>query len=182
MTASASNTTPALSESEALQVVSRGVSREIRTESQRTTGYCSDAVKLQGHNVRKLAQKLEIRAEEKGEKFNADSYMSNISNANGIMGLFGFDIDEFTKWLETSDIKSLSAIYKAFRKLFVDPKPKQEKAPKEQSSESENIDESTPFDVVTSMLPHLSQEELVKVLDMIEALTVTPEAELAQAS
>jgi hypothetical protein len=173
--------TPAVSEAEALQVVSRGVNREIRTESQRTLGYCSDAVKLQGHNVRKLAQKLEIRAEEKGETFNADSYMSNISNANGIMGLFGFDLDEFKAWLDESPTKSLSAIYKAFRTLFVEPKPAKDKAPKADVDETSDKIEGTPLEVILSLLPHLSAEEREQVVEAIVALE-TPSEDVAEAA
>lgn len=170
---------PQITEAEALQVISRGVSRETRTEIQRTLAYCTDAVKLQGHNVRKLAQKLEIRAEEKGEKFNADSYMSNISNANGIMGLFEFDLDAFKVWLEEgAESKSLSAIYKAFRKLFAEPKPSnkdKDKAPKPEvgGDAGEGANSATPIEVVLSLLPHLSEEELAQVAEAIGAMTAT---------
>lgn len=173
--------TPAVSEAEALQVVSRGVSREIRTESQRTLGYCSDACKLQGHNVRKLAQKLEIRAEEKGETFNADSYMSNISNANGIMGLFGFDIESFKAWLDESPTKSLSAIYKAFRTLFVEPKPTKEKANKPEDEVLGYNNDLTPFELMMKLLPELTPEEREQVVEAIVALE-TPSEVVAEAA
>lgn len=169
---------PALTEAEAMQVVDRGVSREIRTDSQRTLGYCGDAVKLQGHNVRKLAQKLEIRHEEKGEVFNADSYMSNISNANGIMALFGWDMDAFKEWLETSPTKSLSAIFKAFRELFAEKKPAKDK-PAKTEGDGETVS-GTPLEVVLSLLPHLSPEERLVVAEALIALD-TAQADEAEA-
>lgn len=176
-----SQTQTTLTEAQACTVVYNGVKREVRVDSERTISYCSDAVKLQGFNVRKLAQKCEIRAEEKGETFNADSYQSNVSNANGIMALFGYDLDEFKAWLETSPTKSLSAIFKAFRELFVEPKAPKNK--KDQNPESENAGaekaETPLIDVVLSAIPHLTAEERQLVAMMIIELD-TAEADAAE--
>lgn len=176
-----SNTT--LTEAQACNVVYNGVKREVRVDSERTLDYCKDAVKLQGFNVRKLAQKCEIRAEEKGENFNADSYQSNVSNANGVMALFEYDIVAFEEWLKTAESKSLSKIFKQFRELFVDPKPAKTKTHKDQTPDSEGADvDPTPLiDVVLSALPHLSAEErqlvanMIIELDTVEDDSSTPE-------
>lgn len=159
--------TPTLSETEAINVIVKGVNREVRTESHRTLSYCKDATNLRGHSVRKLANK----AEDLGKISNSDSYQSNVSNANGIMGLFEYKLDEFSAWLETSETKSLSAIYKAFRQLFVEPKPAKEKAPKDSSDESgaDKI-EGTPLEVIMSLLPHLTPEERVQVIEAAFAI------------
>lgn len=164
--------TPLITEAEALQVISRGVSRAERTEAQRTLSYVTDACKLRGHNVRKLAQKLEIRAEEKGERFNADSYMSNVSNANGIMGLFEYDLDAFKVWLEEeAESKSLSAIYKAFRKLFADPKPSNKRKAQKgaDAGAGEGSEKDVPhvplIDQMIANLVHLTPEERVRLIE-----------------
>ncbi len=167
--------TPTLTEAQAMDVIKRGVSRETRVDSDRTVAYCTDSVKLRGHNVRKLSQKLELKAEEAGEVFNADSYQSNISNANGVMGLFEFDLEKFQAWLKESPTKSLKAIFNAFRELFTE-----KKAPKNPKPNKDDADlaptETTPLiDVVLSALPHLTSEErqlvtmLIIELDTIEA-------------
>lgn len=176
-----SNTT--LTEAQACVVVYNGVKREVRVDSERTLDYCKDAVKLQGFNVRKLAQKCEIRAEEKGESFNADSYQSNVSNANGVMALFEWDINAFEEWLKTAESKSLSKIFKQFRELFVEPKPAKTK--KDQTPDSEGAGENTAetplIDVVLSALPHLTADErklvamMIIELDTVEADSTTPE-------
>lgn len=173
--------TPTLTEAQACIVVYNGVKREIRVDSERTLGYCNDSVKLQGFNVRKLAQKCEIRAEEKGETFNADSYQSNISNANGVMSLFDYDIVAFEEWLKTSDTKSLSAIFKAFRQLFTEQKPKAEKKPKAESSNEADVDPQPLIDVVLSALPHLTADERQLVAVMLIELD-TAEADQAEAA
>jgi hypothetical protein len=173
--------TTTLTEAQACVVIEQGVKREFRKDSERTLDYCKDAVKLQGFNVRKLAQKCEIRAEEKGENFNADSYQSNVSNANGVMALFEFDIVSFEEWLKTSDTKSLSAIFKAFRQLFVEPKTTKTK--KDQTPDSEGAGEDTAktplIDVVLSALPMLTAEERQLVAMMIIELD-TVEADVAE--
>ncbi len=152
---------PTITEAQALQVIVQGVNREQRTDLQRTLAYCTDATKLRGFNVRKLSQKLEARAEDKGESFNSDSYQSNISNANGVMGLFDYDLEAFEAWLKsTNGSKSLTAIFKAFRQLFTEPKETKPKAPKADGKDNADSAEATPLiDVVLSALPHLTAEE-----------------------
>jgi hypothetical protein len=152
---------PTITEAQALQVIVQGVNREQRTDSDRTLAYCKDAAKLRGFNVRKLSQKLEARAEDKGETFNADSYQSNISNANGVMGLFDYDLEAFEAWLkETHGSKSLTAIFKAFRQLFTEPKETKPKANKADGDKGDTPVEATPLiDVVLSALPLLTAEE-----------------------
>ena len=164
-----SDFTPTLTEAQAMDVVRRGVSREIRLDGERTLAYCGDSVKLRGFNVRKLSQKLEIKAEEAGESFNSDSYQSNISNANGIMGLFDYDLDAFKVWLESSSTKSMKAIFNLFRQLFADPKSAKPKNPKPNKGEAgEEPTEPTPLiDVVLSAIPHLTAEERALVSMMI---------------
>lgn len=173
-----------LTEAQAIAVVVQGVRRESRKDSERTLDYCKDAVKLQGHNVRKLAQKASARADiareealtkrENGEDveipapFNADSYQSNVSNANGVMALFEFDIVAFEEWLKTAESKSLSKIFKQFRELFADPKPAKPKPETSDDDVPANEGESTPLiDVVLSALPHLTSEERAMVSMMI---------------
>lgn len=161
-----------LTEAQAIVVVEQGVRREVKMDSQRTLSYCTDAVKLQGFNVRKLAQKAQVRAEDKGETFNADSYQSNVSNANGIMALFEYDIDVFDAWLASDECtsRSLSKIFKQFRELFTEPKEKPVKA----SPGGENNDASTEegsatdvplVDQVLAALEHLTIAELERVVD-----------------
>lgn len=152
-----------LTEAQAIVVVENGVRREVRKDSERTLDYCGDAVKLQGYNVRKLAQKAQVRAEDKGEVFNADSYQSNISNANGVMALFNWDLDAFKAWLETAESKSLSKIFKQFRELFADPKPAKDKAPKGSDEESAEDDKGSTeplINQVLAALQHLTYEEI----------------------
>ncbi len=170
--------TPTLTEAQALDVIVRGVSREAKQDFQRTLGYCKDATSLRGFNVRKLSQKLEARAEDKGETFNSDSYQSNISNANGVMGLFDYDIEAFEAWLSTQVVKSLQAIFKAFRTLFVEPKPAKPKAPKAEGEQNDGVEAAPLIDVVLSALPHLSAEERTLVAMMlIELDTAEADAE-----
>jgi len=173
--------TPTLTEAQAMDVIKRGVSRETRVDSDRTIAYCTDSVKLRGHNVRKLSQKLELKAEEAGETFNADSYQSNVSNANGVMGLFEYDLEAFKVWLEENPIKSLKAIFNAFRALFVEPKPAKSKADKPEGDSTEPVEATPLIDVVLSALPHLTSEErqlvsmLIIKLDTAEADVETNE-------
>lgn len=172
--------TPTLTEAQAMDVIKRGVARETRVDSERTMAYCTDAVKLRGHNVRKLAQRLEAIAANDGNVFNSDSYQSNVSNANGIMGLFDYDLDAFKVWLDTSPTKSMKAIFNAFRQLFTDPKPAKPKAdkPKGDNSEAGEKTEGTPLEVILSLLPHLTQDERMLVaMAIIELDTVQSDAE-----
>jgi hypothetical protein len=173
MSTSAETTTPELTEAEAIQVIVRGVTREVRTESHRTLSYCKDATKLRGFSVRKLANK----AEDLGKIANSDSYQSNVSNANGIMGLFEYNLDEFSAWLETSETKSLSAIYKAFRKLFVEPKPAKEKASNDDASESGAGNNVALIDQMIANLVHLTPEERVRLIEAAFAMDNGEQAE-----
>ena len=166
-----SDFTPTISDEQAMAIIARGVNRETRADGQRTLAYCKDAVDLRGFNIRKLSQRLEARAADKGETFNSDSYQSNVSNANGVTGLFDWDLPTFTTWLETQQVKSLSAIFKAFRQLFTEPK--EPKTPKAGKAEGDNgdTDETKPLiEVVLSAIPHLTPEERQMVVEAIAAL------------
>ncbi|MCA1800631.1 MAG: hypothetical protein LC687_06525 [Actinobacteria bacterium] len=168
-----------LTEAQAIVVVEQGVKREVRKDSERTLDYCKDAVKLLGYNVRKLAQKCEVRAEDRGEVFNADSYQSNISNANGIMALFDYDLDAFEVWLKQAESKSLSKIFKQFRELFADPKPAKPKPEADEAGEgSEDKGSTEPLvNQVLAALQHLSYEEIQQVQQACsEILTAVPAA------
>jgi hypothetical protein len=179
-----------LTEAQAIVVVEQGVRREVRKDSERTLDYCKDAVKLQGHNVRKLAQKAEARAElardeaeangtEIPASFNADSYQSNVSNATGVMALFEFDIEAFEEWLKTAESKSLSKIFKQFRELFADPKPAKPKPETSDDDVPANEVETPLIDVVLSALPHLTADERAMVSMLIIELD-TADADLAE--
>jgi hypothetical protein len=168
-----------LTEAQAIVVVEQGVKREVRKDFERTLDYCKDAVKLQGFNVRKLAQKCEIRAEERGETFNADSYQSNVSNANGVMGLFEYDLEAFEEWLKTADSKSLSKIFKQFRELFVPKAEKPAKGSDEESSDDEGEDKGSTeplINQVLAALQHLTSEELGRVVEAATELLTVPAA------
>lgn len=167
-----------LTEAQAIDVVYRGVQRETRQDSERTLAYCRDAVKLRGYNVRQIALKAQVRAEDKGETFNADSYMSNVSNANGVMALFEWDLEAFETWLKDADSKSLSKIFKQFRELFTEPKQKPAKSEKDNAGESGDAGESTPLiDVVLSAIPHLTPEERRMVSQLIIELDTADDDE-----
>jgi hypothetical protein len=163
---------PTLTEAQALQIIKNGVTREVKFDVGRTLAYCTDATKLRGFNVRKLSQKLEIRAEEAGEVFNSDSYQSNISTANGVMGLFDYDLVGFTTWLETSTTKSLKAIFNAFRELFGPVKPPKPAKGDEGSDgdEGKNTDPTPVIDVVLSLIPQLTADERMLVAMLIVEL------------
>ena len=182
-----------LTEAQAIAVVVQGVRRETRKDSERTLDYCKDAVKLQGHNVRKLAQKASARADLAREEaeangtevpavFNADSYQSNVSNANGVMALFEFDVEAFETWLKTAESKSLSKIFKLFRELFADPKPAKPKPEASEDGEGSNGDgaETPLIQVVLSALPHLTVEERVQVIEAIWAMDNVKGAEVEE--
>lgn len=162
-----------LTEAQAIVVVENGVRRESKRDVSRTLSYCQDAVKLQGFNVRKLAQKAQVRAEDKGEVFNADSYQSNVSNANGIMALFAYDLDAFQQWLETdASSQSLSKIFKQFRELFTEPKEKPVK-PNNNSDREQDAGSDVPLvEQVLAALEHLTSEELSRVAEAAIAMTV----------
>ena len=161
-----------LTEAQAVDVIYRGVLREIKVDGERTLAYCRDAVKLQGHNVRKLATKAQVRAEDRGEVFNADSYQSNVSNANGIMALFNYDLDAFEAWLkETTGSKSLSAIYKAFRQLFTEPKEKPAKPSKSEDTTG-STDETPQVEVVIAALAFLTPAERHMVVEACVVLGI----------
>lgn len=159
-----------VTEAQALDIIKRGVSRELKVDVGRTLAYCQDATKLRGFNVRKLSQKLEIRAEEANEVFNSDSYQSNISTANGVMGLFEYDVEVFRVWLETSPTKSLQAIFKAFRELFGPVKPPKPAKGEEGSDGDENSEPTPVIDVVLSLIPQLSADERMLVVMLIAEL------------
>ncbi len=180
-----------VTEAQALQIIKQGVTRDVKFDVSRTMAYCSDATKLRGFNVRKLAQKLEARAEDAGEPtFNSDSYQSNISTANGIMGLFDYDLDAFKVWFDENPMKSLKAIFNAFRALFGPPaKSKPAKGDGEDGEGENNNSEPTPvIDVVLSLIPQLSADErmlvamLIVELDTVETDVVEPETEVADAA
>jgi hypothetical protein len=160
-----------VTEAQALQIIKQGVTRDVKFDVSCTMAYCTDATKLRGFNVRKLAQKLEVRAEEAGEPtFNSDSYQSNISTANGIMGLFDYDLDAFRVWFEENPTKSLKAIFNAFRELFGPVKPPKP-AKGEEGENGENNSEPTPvIDVVLSLIPQLSADERMLVVMLIAEL------------
>jgi hypothetical protein len=179
----AEQTQTQLTEAQAIVVVEQGVRREVRKDSERTLDYCKDAVKLQGYNVRKLAQKVEARADLAREKaeaegteipasFNADSYQSNVSNASGVMALFAYDIDAFAEWLKTAESKSLSKIFKQFRELFTEPKAPKAKSEKDEADGNNGKDSAdTPLiQVVLSALPHLTVEERAQVIEACFAI------------
>ncbi len=175
-----------VTEAQALQIIKQGVTRDVKFDVSRTLAYCTDSVKLRGFNVRKLAQKLEARAEDAGEPvFNSDSYQSNISTANGIMGLFDYDLDAFKVWFDENPTKSLKAIFNAFRELFGPAKPpKPTKG--EEGKNGENNSEPTPvIDVVLSLIPQLTADErmlvsmLIIELDSADDNTDVVEAEAA---
>lgn len=172
-------TTTSLTEAQAIVVVENGVKREVRKDSERTLDYCRDAVKLQGFNVRKLAQKAQVRAEDKGEVFNADSYQSNVSNAAGIMALFAWDLEAFAAWLETADSKSLSKIFKQFRELFTEAKPPKAKADGEAGDDSAGEDKGSTeplINQVLAALEHLTIEELTQVNTRTAEMLTVPVA------
>jgi len=164
--------TPTLTEAQALDVIKRGVSRETRVDSDRTVAYCTDSIKLRGFNVRKLSQKLEARAEDAGETFNSDSYQSNVSNANGIMGLFEYDLDKFKVWLADSPTKSLKAIFNAFRELFTEKKAPKNPKPTEADADATPAEAQPLIDVVLSAIPHLTSEERLMVRFLLDELDV----------
>jgi hypothetical protein len=166
-----------LTEAQAIDVVYRGVRREIRQDTQRTLEYCGDSVKLQGYNVRKLALKAQVRAEDKGEVFNADSYQSNVSNANGVMGLFDFDLDAFKIWLESDECtsRSLSKIFKQFRELFVEKAEKPTKNADEEVGEDKGSTEPL-INQVLAALEHLTIEELTQVNTRTAEMLTVPVA------
>jgi hypothetical protein len=175
--------TSTLTEGQAMDVIVRGVTREVRTESTRTLAYCQDATKLRGFSVRKLANK----AEDLGKIANSDSYQSNVSNANGIMGLFDYDVKAFELFLngreavEPSPIKSLSALYKAFRALFTEPKaPKArpEAGPKTADGEAA---ETAQVDVVIAALAFLTPAERHMVVEACCVLGVELPDEVEEA-
>ena len=172
--------TPTLTEAQALDVIRKGVNREVRLDSERTLAYCTDSVKLRGFNVRKLSQKLELKAEEAGEVFNADSYQSNVSNANGVMGLFEYDLDAFKVWLADSPTKSLKAIFNAFRELFVEKKAPKNPKPNKGEAGDEPAEATPLIDVVLSAIPHLTAEERALVSMMIIELDTADADEVEQ--
>lgn len=161
-----------LTEAQAIVVVENGVRRESKRDVSRTLSYCQDAVKLQGFNVRKLAQKAQVRAEDKGEVFNADSYQSNVSNANGIMALFAYDLEQFQAWLENeAESQSLSKIFKQFRELFTEPKEKPVKPNNSSDNEGDAGSDVPLVDQVIAALEHLSVAELQRVAETAIAMT-----------
>lgn len=172
------NFSPTITDEQAMQIIARGVARDGKVEGQRTLNYVKDAIDLRGFNVRKLSDRLEARASEKGETFNSDSYQSNISNANGIIALFDWNLEVFTEWFNSQPMKSMSAIFKAFRQLFTEPKAKK---PSKDGDKSDGKGEGETeakalIDVVLSALPMLSPEERVQVLEALIALdNVQPE-------
>lgn len=169
---STSEFTPTLSEAQAIDVIVRGVTREIRTDSSRTLAYCKDATQLRGFSVRKLANK----AEDLGKISNSDSYQSNISNANGVMGLFEYDLAKFEEFLTNSNVKSLQALYKAFRALFTAPKPKAEKPKSEPKADDST--ETPQVDVVIAALAFLTPAERQMVVDACMVLGVVTEEQV----
>lgn len=165
---STSEFTPTLSEAQAIDVIVRGVTREVRTETSRTMAYCKDATQLRGFSVRKLANK----AEDLGKISNSDSYQSNISNANGVMGLFEYDLAKFEAFLNDSPVKSLQALYKAFRALFV-PKAEKPATPKSEPKAGEGESAETPqVDVVIAALAFLTPAERHMVVEACVLLGV----------
>ena len=169
---STSEFTPTLSEAQAIDVIVRGVTREVRTETSRTMAYCKDATQLRGFSVRKLANK----AEDLGKISNSDSYQSNISNANGLMGLFEYDLAKFEAFLTESPVKSLQALYKAFRALF-----KEAKAPKEKPASEPKADataETPQVEVVIAALAFLTPAERQMVVDACMVLGVVAEEQV----
>jgi hypothetical protein len=179
----ATSTTPTVTEAQALQIIKQGVMRDVKLDVSRTLAYCSDSVKLRGFNVRKLAQKLEARAEDAGEPtFNSDSYQSNISTANGVMGLFDYDLEAFKVWFDESPTKSLKAIFNAFRALFGPVKPPKPAKGEEGENGDTNSEPTPVIDVVLSLIPQLTADErmLVAML-IIELDTAANNADVVEA-
>ena len=173
--------TPTISDEQAMQIIVRGVEKQVRTDGQRTLDYCKDAIALRGFNVRKLSQRLEARASDKGETFNSDSYQSNVSNANGVIALFDWDLAVFTEWLNSQSTKSLQAIFKAFRELFTEPKAKKAKSAKDEANKADETSEPQALiNVVLSALPLLSAEERVPVLEALIALDVVQDEQVVE--
>ena len=88
------------------------------------------------------------------------------------MGLFDYDVDKFTAWLETSDTKSLSAIFKAFRALFTEPKPKADKPKADPKTADGEAAETPQVDVVIAALAFLTPAERHLVVEACVVLGV----------
>lgn len=157
-------TVPTLTPAQAEQVVVRGINREAKRGNAQAHDLVRDAILLKEHNVRKLA----TVAESKGQlKVGFDSYLSYMSNAAGVAGMFNWDIQEFKQFLDETDLIGLSAIYRAFRELFGPAKP--EKVPAEPAHESDPVDEDAGskeplVDQVLAALPHLTYDEIALVV------------------
>lgn len=160
----------ALTTAQATRVIIDGVNRENRRGNEQVLALVRDAIKLQGHNIRKLA----VLAENEGKlSVGFDSYLSYMSNANGIAAMFEYDLDAFQAWLDKCGMVGLSAIYKHFREAFGPEKPakpnnKSDKD-KDEVTSTETLN-GTPLEVVLSLLPHLTPEERVQVIEAAFAI------------
>lgn len=147
------DTTTELTEREAISLVIKGVNRESKRDANQARDLIHDAVALRDQNVRKLA----TIAESKGRlKVGFDSYLSYISNAKGVAAMFDWDKEAIDAFMDETDLKGLTAIYKAFRDLFGPEKPEKEPTPL--------------IDVVLGHLEHLTPEERARVADAIWAM------------
>ena len=158
--------TPELTETEALAVVVRGVNREGRRDASQCKDLLHDACALRGQNVRKLA----TVAEAKGKlTVGFESYLSYMSNAAGIAGLFEWDTDAIDAFL--ADTKwGLRGLFNAFRELFGPAKPEADETPADGEGEPGESEPTPLIEVVLSALPHLTPAERQQVAAAIFAL------------
>lgn len=158
-------TSTTLTQAQAIQVVVRGVNREVKRGNAQARDLIHDAIRLQGFNVRKLATVAEANGD---LSVGFDSYLSYMSNANGVAAMFEYDMEKVDAFLAETHLVGLSAIFRAFRDLFAEPKPAK---PKTEKPASADDSEKTPLiDIVLSAIPHLTREERTLVSMMIVEL------------
>lgn len=166
--------TNTLTEGQAKARVIRAINREIKRDRSQVHDLVSDAIALREFNIRKLATVAE--AEGKLEvKF--DSYLSYMSNAKGIAAMFDFDQDAFDEFIVDCEL-GLRGLFDAFRQLF-GPQPEETEDEAgdagEESAENE-AGESSPFEVIMSLLAHCSQDELSTIVDTAASLALADAA------
>lgn len=160
--------TSELTQAQAQQVVIRGVNREAKRGNDQLVALVRDAISLKDHNIRKLATVIEandsdLEPEDRKLKVGFDSYLSYMSNAKGIAGMFDFELAKLEAWLaENPQIVGLSAAYKCLRETFTEPKAPKAKSDKGEADKNEgDAGSDIPLvDQILEALTHLSLEEL----------------------
>lgn len=105
----------ALTFAQATQRFAVGAKREKRRGNAQVSDLCADAIALRGHDVKALAAAADKAGKLEGSPA---TYRTYLSKAGSIAALFSDVHADIDRFLATTDLVGLTAVYNAFSELF----------------------------------------------------------------